>query len=284
MSQEKINFENRYDTQEKEIFVLTMRYLGAGLLGGAPRYWSAQQPVIACANKDGLLYQEHIPYLTWLMTDEECKTKEKIFDLQPQTIYRLKVRESLAIGQLPHAHSLLVVDVLQRNCHHPMLEKELEIFRNPVSFFLEGFGEMTLDKEFNMFCGKTLWNGFECSVSFDTDDDNENTAKEASRTACSLLADCKNWDEKARKYAAHLFAEDATEWKMDSDEFAGVDCKDIPPISEEEFANRLTISEICISNDGSFQFYYDDDDMFWGHVVIVRGDLETGLEGGEIAG
>lgn len=55
-------------------------------------------------------------------------------------------------------------------------------------------------------------------------------------------------------------------------------------MTKEDFAKRLMISKVCVSTDGNFEIFYDDDDMFWGHVVIVSGNIETGIDDAYIAG
>jgi hypothetical protein len=46
------------------------------------------------------------------------------------------------------------------------------------------------------------------------------------------------------------------------------------PLSADEFMGRLTLQSIGIEADGSSQFFYEDGGLFWGHDVIVKGDVE----------
>ena len=48
------------------------------------------------------------------------------------------------------------------------------------------------------------------------------------------------------------------------------------PITEEEFARRILITEFTVSPGGGFTAWYEDDYMFWGHVVTVDGTLKKG--------
>lgn len=41
------------------------------------------------------------------------------------------------------------------------------------------------------------------------------------------------------------------------------------PIDAETFKRRLRLESVSIYPDGSAEIYYGDDDMFWGHVIIV---------------
>ena len=39
-----------------------------------------------------------------------------------------------------------------------------------------------------------------------------------------------------------------------------------------------------MDSDGSFSAYFDDDDMFFGHCVVVYGSLTDGVASAEMAG
>ena len=55
-------------------------------------------------------------------------------------------------------------------------------------------------------------------------------------------------------------------------------------ITEEEFASRIYITELSVNADGEFTAYYNDDDMFLGHVITINGSLEEGIEDAYIQG
>ncbi len=72
-------------------------------------------------------------------------------------------------------------------------------------------------------------------------------------------------DTKYREFAAtRVTTELANEWMNASDE---VDAEDI---TKEIFMKRMEISEIIVSSDGSLSLFYNDDDMFWGHVIEIE--------------
>ena len=80
---------------------------------------------------------------------------------------------------------------------------------------------------------------------------------------------------KLRAYAAGHMLDTANDWLGDADE---------EPITAEQFADRITLSELAFRNDGSIEAYYDDGDIFWGHCIIVRMDKNGNIEDAEIAG
>ena len=50
------------------------------------------------------------------------------------------------------------------------------------------------------------------------------------------------------------------------------------------FAQRIELRTIAMDADGSFSAYFDDDDMFFGHCVVVYGSLTDGVASAEMAG
>ena len=41
---------------------------------------------------------------------------------------------------------------------------------------------------------------------------------------------------------------------------------------------------VTFRNDGSIEAYYDDDDIFWGHCIVVNMDKDGNMENADIAG
>lgn len=98
-------------------------------------------------------------------------------------------------------------------------------------------------------------------------------------TAFSLAQRSEAWlvsnIEKLKDYAAAELLELKNEEWMDEDE---------KPLTESEFKAGLTVSEILVFADGSFQLFLDDNDMFWGHHIILDVDANGALTGSGIAG
>lgn len=89
--------------------------------------------------------------------------------------------------------------------------------------------------------------------------------KDADKNDISAGEDFVQWakahDTDARAYAAQEMTETAEDWR-DEDETS-------EPITAESFARRITLSEITFEADGSGMLWYDDDDIFFGHVIAV---------------
>ena len=85
---------------------------------------------------------------------------------------------------------------------------------------------------------------------------------------------------KFRAFAAEKLTELANDWQDKG--YDDEDGEDLAAITEESFPGRIVISELSIDAEGDYEVYYDD--MFWGHVIIVNGSVDGGMEDAYIAG
>ena len=279
MSRERENFEKRFDTVEKEVLVLTEGGTSASRWG-KNKLWQASVTVLAVVDISTGKYKEKKCHLEWQMTDSE-REKNNLFDIQGETIYRLRVRESLPFvepfgtKEMEWGNSLWVIEVLEKGCSEKRLDNLLVKFQKPVVMKLESGEELLLDKSIGMFSGEGRWNGEKCLIHLDVDEEGAMTVEDSLGTFHKLLENCKEWDDKARTYAAEELTDTANDWLEEDD---------AEELTKEDFTKRLSISEVCVSTDGNFDIFYNDGDMFGGHVVIVSGNIETGIEDADMAG
>lgn len=81
--------------------------------------------------------------------------------------------------------------------------------------------------------------------------------------------------DKLKEYAATELLDLKNEEWIDEDE---------TPLTQSEFIAGLTVSEILLFADGNFQLFFDDNDMFWGHHVVIDVDEAGAFTGASIAG
>ena len=140
-------------------------------------------------------------------------------------------------------------------------------------------GTLTLNRESDMFETNFSWNGTEIPLMLEVNPESKSSWGRARTAAKKLIAEQEAWDKAMREFAAKELTELANDWLADDDEN-----EDAEPITEEIFAKRITLSELTITSGGSFTAYYNDDDMFWGHVVEVSGSLKKGITDANISG
>ncbi len=162
---------------------------------------------------------------------------------------------------------LLLLD-LPEPAFDPDLKAILEEQKKPVTFWEEGLGTFTLNRQVDWFETEVNWLGGQISLVFDAEEDRA----EALRKAKALLADAAGWDKRVREYAADDLLASANDWAEDGE------------ITREQFIQRMELESIEIRADGSFEFWFADGDMFYGHSIHVSGDMEHGPDDASMEG
>ena len=142
----------------------------------------------------------------------------------------------------------------------------------------EILGEMTVDEgdiegEVEI-SGQNIYFG----ISVDDINDKETVDRLISEFK-KFISEFDKWDKEIRAFSAKKLTDNANDWLQDSLE----DDEEFVEITEERFAQRMVLNSIGYDENG-FDVYYDDDDMFWGHCILVYGTLENGIEEAQIAG
>ena len=150
----------------------------------------------------------------------------------------------------------------------PDLKAILEEQKKPVTFWEEGLGTFTLDRQVDWFETEVDWLGGQISLVFDAEEDRA----EVLQRAKTLLAGAADWDQRIRAYAADDLLVSANDWAEDEE------------ITREQFIQRMELESIEIRADGSFEFWFADGDMFYGHSIHVSGDMENGPDDAAMEG
>lgn len=82
-------------------------------------------------------------------------------------------------------------------------------------------------------------------------------------------------DAQSLTFAASELLPTKNDYWLDDDE---------EPLTSEQFVSRMHLVSISLGGDGSFEFWHDDDDMFLGHSIQVRGTQADGLQWANIPG
>ena len=169
---------------------------------------------------------------------------------------------------------LLLLD-LPEPAFDPDLKAILEEQKKPVTFWEDGLGTFTLNRQVDWFETEVDWLGTEISLTIDMEEERE----EALRNAKTLLASAADWDKRVRAYAADELVSLANDWSQEMD-----DDGETPTITREQFMERMELESIEIGGDGSFTFWFGDGDLFYGHSIRVSGDLENGPDEASMEG
>ena len=272
-------WERTFEDEAKEILVLLAGGSGAGKRNG---FWDVSHYFIAYVDcQTGALHTGD-GRIVYPVSDEEHDAGGILDGFRREAVYRLKARKRIP-HKIPEGvtassqNQFLIVEVLEEEAPCPALDEVLADYRKPVVLNDEELGELSLDKDLDMFEGEVLWRGEQICLSLEVDAANEDTWTAAVAAMKQMMTDRDRWDRDMRAFAARELTELACDWRESADE-------DVPEITEESFAQRIELTSIAMEPDGSFSAYFDDDDMFFGHCVVVYGTLADGVASAEMAG
>ena len=272
-------WEHSFEEEVRELLVLVAGSSGAGKRNG---FWEAAHSYLAYVDcETGALHADE-GRLVYPVSDEEYSAGGILGRFRDEETYRVVARRKIP-HEVPEGvaasaqNRLLIVDVLEENSPCPALDEVLAEYRRPVVVTDEVLGELALDKDYDTFEGVVPWRGEDIDISLEVDSSSEETWTAAVAAMKQMVADQDAWDRDMRTFAARELTELACEWRESADE-------EVPAITEESFAQRLDLTSIAMDPDGSFSAYFDDDDMFFGHCLVVYGTLADGVASAVMAG
>ena len=259
------NFEKEFENEETELLVLIQKDIGGAVVDGD--YLCPSAAFLASVDvKTGALSRER-GRLEWRIK----RTPQHSgwgFDLAGMTAYRVRVRR--AMEKKPEARYLLL-EILESGLCHEGLEEIRAAYQRPVVIEAGETGSFLLDRDYEWYEGEMDWLGHACEVMLELDEGRE-TAEGAMEALLQLAGSLEGWDERIRSFAAANLVELANDWQDEEE------------ITPEEFKRRMEISGVRISADGGLSVTFLDDNMFWGHWIVVEGNISGELESADIEG
>lgn len=271
----KNEWESSFETEEQEI--LALRHEG-DITSKRNGFWEVAVCCLAYKSlKTGELYKEECCFV--FAASEEEYDNRLIPEFDEETIYHLKVRKKLP-EELPKIMikrlDFLLVDVIEKDVKNPELEEILTEYKKPIIIEDNILGELIYNKTVNSFEGRILWLDKNIDISLDVDKDNKSGITKARKAIKEMFGDSKRWDTDMRTFAAVKLTDLARDWCESEEEAA--------KITEESFAKRITIESISMTSGGSFSAYFNDNDIFVGHCIIVSGSLKKGITSASMGG
>lgn len=273
----KSKFEQEFYEEEFEILALLKGDVGGGAVIDEMIKASVQTLAMVDLRTNTLSKEEG--RIEWMIPNTEDRDGWG-YDFKQFEIYHIRVRKCIPMELEPYQsesmnNRYMIVEVMENKISNPELEKLQEYYCKPVVIGHK-LGTFTLEREYSWFEGNIDWMGEDANVYLCMDDDDNDTANDAIARLEKLMEDVKENDLKFREFAAEKLTELANDWLEETDE-------EVEEITEQEFAKRISISEISIEDDGMTLFYYDDD-MFLGHIIMISVDENGELKSANIAG
>ena len=259
--------------EKKEIIVLRHEGGGGSLRNG---FWEWDAYFLAYVDcETGELHKEE-GRIEFPVMDKE----EPPFQFEEESIYKLRVREKLPEevpeGALPSKNHFLVVDILEEDAVCPELEEMLIEYRKLVVLQDDVLGDLTYDKLLKSFEGNVAWLRGKIHISLYADKDNKAGITKAKKALKTMILEQEKWDVGLREFAAGKLTKLACEWEESEEEAA--------LIMEESFAKRISLSLLWVTSGASFSACFDDDELFFGHSIVVSGSLKKGMISTKIEG
>ena len=193
---------------------------------------------------------------------------ENIFETFPA--YSIQ-RFSVLLSQ-DHTRAVLE-KVLAAEPTDETLRQFAERLREPVVVSAGRLGQFIMNPQIGWFEGKVQWNRKAIELHLEPDDDGGIAG--AIKTAESLWNDQAAWSRKVQDFSVEKLL------ALKNDSWLEEDERELTPA---DFKKRMKLQSITVAGDGSFEFWHDDGDLFWGHSIQVRGTLKDGLVDADIPG
>ena len=256
----------QFQPEELSILAVTGANGFSGGKTGTEKLWTAHLGLTAWMEEDSPDIHRGEFVLTTIADDRLLDVLRQ--RTPPDFIVKCKVRVS------QDGQRLLLLD-LPVPGFDPDLKAILEEQKKPVTFREEGLGTFTLNRQVDWFETEINWLGTEISLTIDM----EEAREEALQNAKTLLASAADWDKRVRECAADELLQNANDWNQEMEKDG-----ETPTITREQFMERMELESIEVMADGSFQFWFADGDMFYGHSIWVSGDLENGPDEASMEG
>lgn len=167
--------------------------------------------------------------------------------------------------------------IVEKSLPYPKPDKALaalaQRLSKPVVHQSDQFGELVLNKRIGWFETRAQWNGMSVDVSLTPD--STGSLDTALRTAKRLWSAQKSWKRKVDQYAVQdLLPVKNNSWLNDDER----------KLTPKQFVTRMRLESISIDDEGGFDFWHHDGDLFYGHSIQVSGSLDEGLTRADIPG
>ncbi len=205
-----------------------------------------------------------------------CKVTEKEFKrfqrkIKPESIIRIEGRV-LGENMYGNAQALMEKFVKAGIKDVEMEDYRTEI-RKPVDYQDDLLGSLRYDRISKCYTNSISWMNGETKINLPAANPDEPDAVLAA--AHILYKDQTLWDQRIVDYLVTKLL------PLKNDSWIG---QGEDEITEEQFKEKIELSSITVQEDGSYEFAYDDGDLFMGHALVVTGNLADGPDRADLEG
>ena len=204
-----------------------------------------------------------------VVTDEELGRFRDL--IRPYTVIRIKARVAVA-SSFGGAQGLLD-EFVGIDISDPEMNDHLDRLQKPVTHEDPLLGTFTLDRRIDWFSGNVVWCGNPVSLNLSATEAVE--INDALKTARALCRSQSAWNWRIREYAVQELLPLKNDVWLDDNE---------KKLTASRFKDRMRLESITVYPNGSFEFWHNDGDLFWGHSIQISGSLAEGPTDADIPG
>lgn len=234
---------------------------------GDEKKWTFALSLVCWRISSGPLQNREL-ILRQKVSDEQM---DKLMDaVEADTVVRLKafVNEAESMGELSK-----IIGIEDSDAE---LNERLKVILTPIVLHDEEWGQFVYDR-ISSFRGVAKWGSKRIKLALDASKVTQ--AKRALAKISEIWKAQKEWDRRLRECAvANLLELKNDNWCDEDDEGEPIE------ITPKQFMRRMTLETVVASPKGTFEFWYDDGDLFFGHAIRVTGSLAKGPVDAEFLG
>jgi hypothetical protein len=167
----------------------------------------------------------------------------------------------------------LLLDIIGKNSSDADLNRVAQQLQEPVTLEDSQFGTFHLNRRINWYEVDTTWNSGDVRLNLALKDSEDPSG--AISVARSLWQSQDSWNQRIYEYAvAKLLSPKNASWLQE----------DESEVTPEQFRNKMKQEAITVYSNGTFEFWFKDGDLFWGHSIMVKGNLTEGPTRADIPG
>ncbi|MBU3092844.1 DUF2262 domain-containing protein [Clostridium sp. CF011] len=249
------------------IGIVDINGVSAGRTGGE-KLWTLGVKLVAWRVVKGYLKTEPL-HIRRKVTHEELNDIRNM--IRPETIIKINARviEESVFGRSDALFEGLIEFVSNDN----ELNVYLEELKKPIIYIDSILGTFTFNRQVNWYIGDISWNGKSIKLNLSVyEPEGINLGLQVAKT---LWEDQVTWNNRVCKYAVHELLKIKNESWLEEEE---------DKVTSEQFRNCIILEEITINPNGEFEFWHNDGDLFWGHSILISGNLTDGPNDADITG
>jgi len=222
--------------------------------------WTLIIPLVAWRFEGENARQTDLTLRQRVSEDQFESLRQKIL---PYNVGRVRARVALE-NELGTPHGLLEA-ILDPDPETADLKQIVTELRKRVAVNAPPFGELVLDRSVNWFTGKAQWNHTSIEVQFSPDA--SGSIDKPLAIARAIWSDQFRWEERAKDKAIEDYLETKnSHWLEDGQS----------PLTADDVRSLLKTESITFNQDGTFEFWCDESDIFGGHSISIACDLARG--------